>query len=92
MNLHIRPEEDDSATAVADDGRARTTGEQLLAALADGRNKRARKLLQRMHPAKVAALLERLRIDPALAGSVILTTVNDVVGFFAFPGLATVLL
>ena len=31
-------------------------------------------------------------IDPALAGSVILTTVTDVVGFFAFLGLATVLL
>jgi magnesium transporter len=31
-------------------------------------------------------------IDPALAGSVILTTVTDMVGFFAFLGLATVLL
>ncbi|WP_297360917.1 magnesium transporter [Thauera sp.] len=36
--------------------------------------------------------LDRLGIDPALAGSVILTTVTDVVGFFAFLGLATMLL
>jgi magnesium transporter len=35
-------------------------------------------------------LLQRLGIDPALAGGVILTTVTDVVGFFAFLGLATV--
>jgi len=34
-------------------------------------------------------LLERVGIDPALAGSVLLTTVTDVVGFFAFLGLAT---
>jgi magnesium transporter len=32
--------------------------------------------------------LERLKIDPALAGGVILTTVTDVVGFWAFLGLA----
>ncbi|MFT6262007.1 MAG: magnesium transporter [Bermanella sp.] len=32
--------------------------------------------------------LKRMKIDPALAGSVILTTVTDVVGFFAFLGLA----
>ncbi len=37
-------------------------------------------------------LLRRLGIDPALAGSVVLTTVTDVVGFFAFLGLATLLL
>ncbi len=37
-------------------------------------------------------LLERLGIDPALAGGVILTTVTDVVGFLAFLGLATLLL
>lgn len=36
----------------------------------------------------VPLLLHRLGIDPALAGSVILTTVTDVVGFFAFLGLA----
>jgi len=33
--------------------------------------------------------LDKLKIDPALAGGVILTTVTDVVGFFAFLGLAT---
>lgn len=34
-------------------------------------------------------LLRAIRIDPALAGGVALTTVTDVVGFFAFLGLAT---
>ena len=33
--------------------------------------------------------LKAIKIDPALAGSVILTTFTDVVGFFAFLGLAT---
>ncbi len=37
-------------------------------------------------------LLQRLRIDPAVASGVILTTATDVVGFFAFLGLAAVLL
>jgi len=37
-------------------------------------------------------LLERMRIDPALAGGVILTTVTDVVGFMAFLGLGTLFL
>jgi magnesium transporter len=32
--------------------------------------------------------LDRLKIDPAVASSVLLTTVTDVVGFFAFLGLA----
>jgi len=40
----------------------------------------------------VPLLLRRLHIDPALAGGVVLTTVTDVVGFFAFLGLATLLL
>lgn len=40
----------------------------------------------------VPLLLERIGIDPALASSVILTTVTDVVGFVAFLGLATWLL
>jgi magnesium transporter len=40
----------------------------------------------------IPLVLRRLGIDPALAGSVILTTVTDVVGFFAFLGLATLLL
>ena len=33
--------------------------------------------------------MRRLQIDPALAGSVVLTTVTDVVGFLSFLGLAT---
>jgi magnesium transporter len=36
--------------------------------------------------------LKKLHIDPAIAGGVILTTATDVVGFFAFLGLATVFL
>ena len=35
-------------------------------------------------------VLRRLRIDPALAGGVLVTTITDVVGFLAFLGLATV--
>jgi len=42
--------------------------------------------------ASIPLLLRRLRIDPALAGGVILTTVTDVVGFTAFLGLGTMLL
>lgn len=34
-------------------------------------------------------ILKALRIDPALAGSVVLTTITDVTGFMAFLGLAT---
>lgn len=34
-------------------------------------------------------LLKRIGIDPALAGSVLLTTITDIVGFMAFLGLAT---
>jgi magnesium transporter len=36
--------------------------------------------------------LKRLGIDPAIAGGVVLTTATDAVGFFAFLGLATLLL
>jgi len=39
--------------------------------------------------ALLPVLLRAMKIDPALAGSVALTTVTDVVGFFAFLGLAT---
>ncbi len=35
-------------------------------------------------------ILQRMRIDPALAGGVVLTTVTDVAGFFVFLGLATI--
>lgn len=38
--------------------------------------------------AYLPVFLKRLNIDPALAGSVVLTTVTDSVGFFAFLGLA----
>ena len=37
-------------------------------------------------------ILKRMNIDPALAGSVILTTVTDVVGFMVFLGLGTIFL
>ena len=40
----------------------------------------------------VPVVLERLRIDPALASGAFVTTVTDVVGFFSFLGLAVVLL
>ncbi len=40
----------------------------------------------------IPIMLRRLGADPALAGSVVLTTVTDVVGFFAFLGLASLLL
>ena len=40
----------------------------------------------------VPLTLKRMRLDPALAGGVILTTVTDVMGFLAFLGLATVIL
>jgi magnesium transporter len=36
--------------------------------------------------------LERFRFDPAVASGVFVTTVTDVVGFFAFLGLATLIL
>jgi len=40
----------------------------------------------------VPLTLKRMRMDPALAGGVILTTVTDVMGFFSFLGLATLVL
>lgn len=49
------------------DARARTGSEQIIQALADGKNKRVRKLLGGMHPAKIAALLEMLEPDQRLA-------------------------
>ena len=42
--------------------------------------------------ATIPLLLERLNIDPAIGSTVILTTVTDVVGFFSFLGLATIIL
>ena len=40
----------------------------------------------------IPVVLDKLRIDPALSGSVILTTVTDIVGFVAFLGLGTLFL
>lgn len=40
----------------------------------------------------VPLVLKRLRIDPALSGAVIVTTVTDVIGFMSFLGLATLFL
>ncbi len=42
--------------------------------------------------ATIPLLLKRFGADPALAGSVVLTTVTDVIGFFAFLGLAALFL
>ncbi|MEK7322799.1 MAG: magnesium transporter, partial [Pseudomonadota bacterium] len=39
--------------------------------------------------ATIPLLLRRIGVDPALAGSVVLTTVTDVVGFVAFLGVAS---
>jgi len=42
--------------------------------------------------ASIPLLLKRFGADPALAGTVVLTTVTDIVGFLAFLGLATLYL
>ncbi|MBE1287165.1 MAG: magnesium transporter [Alteromonadaceae bacterium] len=42
--------------------------------------------------ATLPLIMKKLKIDPALAGSVILTTITDVVGIFAFLGTATLFL
>ncbi len=42
--------------------------------------------------ATIPMLLNKMGIDPALAGGVVLTTVTDVVGFLAFLGLAALLI
>ncbi|KAF3982241.1 MAG: magnesium transporter [Methylococcales symbiont of Hymedesmia sp. n. MRB-2018] len=42
--------------------------------------------------AGIPLILDKLGIDPALAGGVLLTTVTDCIGFLAFLGLATVFL
>ncbi|MDY6918956.1 MAG: magnesium transporter [Pseudomonadota bacterium] len=46
-------------------------------------------LMAALAGATLPLLLDRLGIDPALSGGVILTTVTDVVGFCSFLGLAT---
>ncbi len=40
----------------------------------------------------IPVVLDRLKIDPAIASSVFLTTVTDVIGFFSFLGMAAVFL
>jgi len=40
----------------------------------------------------IPLLLQKLQIDPAVGSSVLLTTVTDIVGFFSFLGLASVIL
>ena len=40
----------------------------------------------------IPLLLEKFNIDPAIGSTVILTTITDVVGFFSFLGLATLIL
>ncbi len=40
----------------------------------------------------IPVMLKRLKVDPALAGGVVLTTVTDVVGYMAFLGLAAIFL
>jgi magnesium transporter len=40
----------------------------------------------------IPLILQKLQIDPALAGTVILTTVTDIVGFVTFLGLGTIFL
>ena len=40
--------------------------------------------------ATLPVMLKSMNIDPALAGTIILTTISDVVGFMSFLGLATI--
>lgn len=42
--------------------------------------------------ATIPLILKKLRIDPAIAGNVVLTTITDVIGFFTFLGLAALFL
>jgi magnesium transporter len=47
-------------------------------------------LLAGLSGAAIPLILSALRQDPAQSGSIILTTVTDIVGFFSFLGLATI--
>ncbi len=58
--MSLIPPQDGSGRNDDDERRALTTSEQIIQALADGKNKRVRKLLGQLHPAKIASLLERL--------------------------------
>ena len=37
-------------------------------------------------------MLKRMRVDPAVAGTVVVTAVTDIMGFFSFLGLATAIM
>ncbi|WP_119396023.1 magnesium transporter [Salinibius halmophilus] len=49
-------------------------------------------LVAKLSGAVLPIMLQKLGIDPALSGSVVLTTVTDVIGFLSFLGLATLVL
>jgi magnesium transporter len=49
-------------------------------------------LMAGLFGATIPLLLEKMKVDPAIGSTVILTTVTDVVGFFSFLGLATIIL
>ena len=40
----------------------------------------------------IPIILRKFNQDPAIAGSVVVTTITDVIGFFSFLGLATIFL
>jgi len=42
--------------------------------------------------ATIPLFLKKMNVDPAIGSTVILTTVTDIVGFFSFLGLATIIL
>jgi magnesium transporter len=47
-------------------------------------------LIAALSGAFLPLMLKAMKIDPALAGGVVLTTITDVVGFFSVLGLATI--
>ena len=71
----------DTGNAPHTPSRAVTDSERIIEALDAGRNKRVRKLMAGLHPAKIAALIERLdderrdalwqQVDPALEGRIL---------------------
>lgn len=42
--------------------------------------------------AVIPLVLQKLNIDPAIGSSALLTTVTDIIGFFSFLGLASIIL
>ena len=40
----------------------------------------------------IPVILERMEIDPAVASGIVMTTIVDIIGFFAILGLASLLL